>query len=506
MSIEVRPVGVTCNLRCAYCYEEPVRQLTPTLRYNKAAVLAAVDKSQGQWSLFGGEALLLNLTDLEELLKVGFDKWGGTGVQTNGTLITPKHVELFTKYNTHVGISLDGPDDLNDSRWAGTLEATRKATEKTFAAIDMLLDEAKRTNNRGRIPSLIITLHGKNTTPETWPRMKAWLCEMDARGITSLNFHVMELDAEATKLSEWYIPHDRMKEVMMDLWELSTTWVNAQAINFREIISLLRAKDEKVMCVWRACDPWNTSAVQGLEGDGSPSHCTRTNKDGIDWMPAEGFGTPAQWQIGNFPITNRSNERQLSLYVTPQEHGGCQGCRFWVMCMGQCPGTGEESVEGQYGDWRLRSTYCQTWKDLFEEGERRLLDIGETPISRDPLLPEMERIMYEGWAKGQYIYMSSAKKIAEGSMSIHDPRAYESSGHGDHTDMALLNHGHGDLHGDHLDTSIVNRDHGDHTDEAFLQPRRANQNTEHGDHTDVTPHGDHTDIVPHGDHTDASLA
>lgn len=114
--------------------------------------------------------------------------------------------------------------------------------------------------------------------------MKAWLCEMDRRGIRSFNFHVMELDAEATKDSEWYIPHARMKEVMLDLWDVSTTWTTASAVNFKEIIDLLRADDKQVMCVCCACDPWNTSAVQGLEGDGSPSHCTRTNKDGIDWM------------------------------------------------------------------------------------------------------------------------------------------------------------------------------------------------------------------------------
>ena len=37
MSIEVRPVGVTCNLRCSYCYEQPVRDIDPVKRYNKAA-------------------------------------------------------------------------------------------------------------------------------------------------------------------------------------------------------------------------------------------------------------------------------------------------------------------------------------------------------------------------------------------------------------------------------------------------------------------------------------
>ena len=514
MSIEVRPVGVTCNLRCAYCYEEPVRTKTPTLRYDRTAVLAAIDKAEHNWSLFGGEALLLNLEDLEELLKVSFDRWKRSGVQTNGTLITPKHIELFEKYHTHVGISLDGPDDLNDSRWAGTLDATRKATEKTFRAIDMLLERAHETRNRQLIPSLIITLHGKNTTPEAWPRMKAWLCEMDARGVNTLNFHTMELDAEATKDSEWYVPHDRMKEVMLDLWDLSTTWVNASAINFKEIIDLLRANDKQVMCVWHACDPWNTSAVQGLEGDGSPSHCTRTNKDGVDWMPAEGFGTPAKWQIGDFPITNRSHERQLSLYVTPQEHGGCQGCRFWSLCMGHCPGTSEESVKNQYGDWRLRTTYCQTWKDLFEEGERRLLEIGEKPFTQSSILPQVEEIMYHGWVHGKNIPVSIAKDIVDGKTTLETVMMNGSNayGHGDHTDHQRVQQPHGDGHGDHTDAefnaTLPHGDgHGDHVDQALLknQPEQP-----HGDHTDMRPHGDHTDesavIVkntPHGDeHSD----
>lgn len=508
MSIEVRPVGVTCNLRCAYCYEEPVRTKTPTLRYDRVAVLAAIDKAEHNWSLFGGEALLLNLVDLEELLQVSYNKWKRSGVQTNGTLITPKHIELFEKYKTHVGISLDGPEELNDSRWAGTLEATRKATEKTFQAIDMLLTRARETNNKSLIPSLIITLHGKNTTIEAWPRMKAWLCDMDARGVSNINFHTMELDAEATKDSEWYVPHDRMKEVMLDLWDLSTTWVNASAVNFKEIVDLLRSEDKNTMCVWHACDPWNTSAVQGLEGDGSPSHCTRTNKDGVDWMPAEGFGEPAKWQIGDFPLTNRSHERQLSLYVTPQEHGGCQGCRFWSLCMGHCPGTSEESVDGQYGDWRLRTTYCQTWKDMFEEGERRLLEIGETPFTHSPLLPQVEQIMYKGWIHGKNIALSTAKNILEGKISFDTvmSQGYLASGHGDHTDGQ--SRGHGDLHGDHYDQALgnqINQPHGDHTD---VIPHGdhvdANEidSTKYTDSTEIVPHGDHTDVIPHGDHTD----
>ena len=99
MSIEVRPVGVTCNLRCSYCYEQPVRDIEPVHRYDKEKVLAQLQHVTGSWSLFGGEALLIPLSDLEELLQIAFDRWKYSGVQTNGTLITPSHIELFHKYN-----------------------------------------------------------------------------------------------------------------------------------------------------------------------------------------------------------------------------------------------------------------------------------------------------------------------------------------------------------------------------------------------------------------------
>ena len=106
MAIEVRPVGVTCNLRCDYCYEQPMRDEQAVFRYDREKVLAAIAKlgPNDYFSLFGGEPMVLAFDQFEELLRLAFERWGKSGLQTNCCLITDRHIALFAKYKTQVGI------------------------------------------------------------------------------------------------------------------------------------------------------------------------------------------------------------------------------------------------------------------------------------------------------------------------------------------------------------------------------------------------------------------
>lgn len=404
--IEVLPVGVTCNLRCDYCYEQAERDKQPVHKYDREQVLKGLETSQGFWQVFGGEPLLLRFEDLDELLTLGCQKWGYTGIQTNGTLITPKHIELFIRCNTQVGISVDGPGELNDSRWAGTLEATRAATAKTEWAIDELA-RLTREGNQYVGPTIITTLHAGNVSEPYWPRFEQWLRYLDSIGVHYINLHFMELDHKASK---WNLSNDDLTQVMMKLWDLSMELKTLKFLNFEELVKLLRGQDYEAMCLWRGCDPWSTSAVQGLNNEGEPSNCTRGTKDGVDWLPAEGDGETSRWQIGDF-TTNRNHERQLALYVTPDEHGGCQGCRFWMMCQGYCPGTGDAVDAPQ--EWRVKSSHCRSIKAQFTEVEKRLRAVGETPVSVHPKRTIYEAYMYNEWKHGRHATMSEAIRAVE---------------------------------------------------------------------------------------------
>jgi uncharacterized protein len=370
MSIELRPLGVACNLACHYCYQNPQRDAgNQRTRYDLEKMKAAAARLGGPFTLFGGEPLLMPLDDLEELFAWGLATSGYSSIQTNGVLIDDRHIELFRRYKVHVGISLDGPGALNDMRWTRTLDRTRESTARVEEAIRRLCSEYEP-------PGLIVTLHKGNATAERLPIMSAWFRELDAIGITSVRLHLLEVDDRAVR--------DRLALSARENIDalLAFAGLELKRIRFdlfQEMEQLLLAQDSRASCTWRACDPYTTQAVQGIEGSGQSSNCGRTNKDGVDFIKADAPGY----------------ERYLALYATPQSEHGCEGCRFFLMCKGQCPGTAVD------GDWRNRTEHCEEWKQLFMTIERRLIVSGQVPLTIQPIRLEVERRQLAAWREGR---------------------------------------------------------------------------------------------------------
>ena len=417
MSVELRPLGVACNIQCQYCYQNPQRDAGNVPRsYDLDAMKAAVEREGGPFTLFGGEALLVPEADLEVLWAWGLEKYGSNSIQTNGVLINDAHIRMFRQYKVDVGISIDGPGELNDARWAGTIERTREATAKAEAAIARLCRE-------GIPPSLIITLHRGNATAATLPTMHDWLLRLQAGGIKSARLHALEVESDDVGAAYALSPEENAA-AFKSFADLEADLTTLKLDVFEDMRNLLLGADDQTTCVWNACDPYTTHAVRGVEGYGQASNCGRTNKDGIDFVKSsvEGF------------------ERYLALYATPQEHGGCKDCRFFLMCKGQCPGTAID------GDWRNRTEHCDLWKDLFRSLEEQLLDAGEVPLSASPERAGVEAAFLELWAAGQNTTIAGARRLmaehaAGTGAGVAALAASAGSGHGDAP--------HGDVpHGD----------------------------------------------------------
>ncbi len=185
---------------------------------------------------------------------------------------------------------------------------------------------------------------------------------------------------------------------------------------------MLRADDANATCTFMTCDPYTTHAVQGIDSQGNKANCGRGNKEGINWIKAD---------VDGF-------ERQMALYNTPQEHGGCQGCRFFIMCKSHCPGTGADM------DWRNRTDTCMNWKVAFSIYERMMVERGEMPLSLDPKLKRYEDILMYGYSRGAELRLEHIKKYLDPNIGFDIERYIQSylmnqamgghKPHADHTD------------------------------------------------------------------------
>ena len=260
---------------------------------------------------------------------------GCTGMQTNGTLIDDEHIEMFKTYRAGIGVSIDGPGQLNDYRMNA---------DQT----DLVIGNIGAMRKHGIAVSVISVMHDLNCTGAGLQKFKEFGEWLYMIGIPNVNCHFMQGGKESyvegfLELAEWLKDRPHLR------WQ-----------PFLDMTNLLAGRRDNVLCLWRGCDPYNTTAVQSVENDGSLSNCGRLTGSGPNWLKSR---------------QESAQTRQQSLAQTPQEYGGCKGCRFLSVCSGGCPG---EAIDG---DWRNRTTHCRTIKALFRFYEDAMLDQEMVPAT-----------------------------------------------------------------------------------------------------------------------------
>lgn len=105
-----------CNLNCAYCYHES--SITgPSMHKDMvdAAVREMSPHGPSHIQLSGGEpSLVPHLIEYAAKTARNLSPHSTLGIQTNGTILDPALVKLFKRFNVQVGISLDGPMDIQE--------------------------------------------------------------------------------------------------------------------------------------------------------------------------------------------------------------------------------------------------------------------------------------------------------------------------------------------------------------------------------------------------------
>jgi len=327
--------NLTCNFSCAYCYEHPIRPEDQNVDF--AAVEKTVrelykerygdkkdEKGGARIGLHGGEALFMTKENIEGFLKLSHELSGRSSIQTNAYLIDDDIIEMFKKYKTGVGISIDGPWPCNELRGIGTKEERKKQTEIVLRNIDRLQKE-------GINVSIIAVIHKKNALGDRREIMKNWIVELNNRKISG-RFNPCccdnkDIDLTPEEAADFY--SDMFYFLLRNGISGWSPWKDMTN-------SLLRR--ESVVCVFKECDPYHTPSCIPVFEDGSYGVCLRIYSDGKTYL--------------------RSN-RKTNLRTTVLSQTDCKDCPWWTNCYGGCLGLGKDF------DWRNKDRFCLMYKTIF---------------------------------------------------------------------------------------------------------------------------------------------
>jgi len=127
-----------CNLRCKHCYVEASNPLENELATAEALRIIEDFAQLGgkQLVITGGEPFMRREMLLETFKRAREAEIEKIFVETNGTLISDKDVDIFKKYSIEVGVSLDGAiQETNDYvRGAGSFKKSINTIKKLVRA------------------------------------------------------------------------------------------------------------------------------------------------------------------------------------------------------------------------------------------------------------------------------------------------------------------------------------------------------------------------------------
>ena len=355
MSLTVKPLQ--CEGNCESCYERRIRETGKSeYDFKKAHDRLKTEIESGAWenspSVHGGEPLLIKTPELRQYLKTIFDKYGKSGIQTSLEKMKPAHIDIFERYKTHVGISLDGHIAYMN---AGRMDCSLKERTRQ-KIIDGVLENMDILRDSGVNMSVIIVLRKYNAAPKKIGGLLNFLEILSDRyGIIDVRFNPVIAYDEVRRSHEELSGRElgaafiKIAEMCLDNRTLKSK--ELQYLPIRDVVDMLLGYNRGT-CIFGECDAWHTRAETTIMGDGELGNCLKSGGalDGVQ----------------NLRAANYSKERYFILQQIDQEHLGCKECEWWEVCKGGCPGAGEKN------DWRNRTRYCEGWKGLFSYVKSRI--------------------------------------------------------------------------------------------------------------------------------------
>ena len=372
-SLLIKPVSAVCNLDCAYCFyldreADPYKAL-PARRMTLETLERLVDTylfysyPNSIFAFQGGEPTLAGLPFFEKLVE--FQKKHGrngqsvsNSLQTNAVLLDRNWCELFRSYNWLLGVSLDGPEEVND-RYRFNKEG-RGTWKKVVASIELLQSEKVEFN------VLCVLSQANAGRPKELYRFFRRL------GIDNMQFiPLAEFDPRGEPLP-FTISPEQYGQFLCELFEL--WWPERRKVRIRlfdNIAEALAGQKPGTCTMHETCDSYVVVEHNG------------------DVYPCD-FFVESAWKLGNIELESWSEiARRTRRYSFASKktlaHPECQACEYQSICHGGCP----KFRRGPHARFEDLDYFCQAYKMIYarsvgplREEVRKLL--GQAAAARAP--------------------------------------------------------------------------------------------------------------------------
>jgi len=340
-SIQLKPVGNICNLRCRYCYVKPwlaSGNVMPNEILECVVRKCLQDSPSSTFSWHGGEPTLAGYDFFQDAMNL-IEQYRQPGqkvrnlIQTNATKITPELAKLFKQYDFGVSVSLDGPERIH---------GVNRIVINGDNSFSQVIRGIKTLREWGVDPSVICTV-----SKETLSFAKETFHFLISQGFKRIKyspvFDSIEDNFSVTN-DEWF---EYLKTVFYQWFEIRDPVIQVRDLD--EVITWLSEKSLKLCSINKTCLHWVS-----INPKGEIYPCEYLREQYY-------YGNITQMELGDIFSTTVFQEFKRVYRAVPLK---CQRCNFFELCGNGCPATrvkdGKISSDGIYA-------FCEERKALFHE-------------------------------------------------------------------------------------------------------------------------------------------
>lgn len=348
-SLLIKPASAVCNLDCAYCFyldreADPYKDL-PARRMSLETLERLVDGylfysyPHSTFAFQGGEPTLAGLDFFEKLVQLQ-QRYGRDGqsvsnaLQTNGVLLDKDWCQLFREYNWLVGISIDGPEEVND------LYRFNRAGHGTWKRVMQSIGTMQAEKVEFNV-LCVVSQANVRKAKEVYQFYRKL-------GIGYMQFiPLAEFNADGSPMPFTVTPQEYgtfMCEIF-DLW-----WPERRKVRVRffdNLAEALAGQKPGSCTMHETCDSYVVVEYNG------------------DVYPCD-FFVESGWKLGNVEMDSWSEiARRVRRYNFASKktlaHPECQVCEYQSICHGGCPKT----RQGPRGEFADLDYFCLAYKMMF---------------------------------------------------------------------------------------------------------------------------------------------